>query len=366
MGGYVLTRYHLTDVPGVVDQNSAYYAEASVADNTAPQSASVDALSLDQITSQIQQLQLVRQTRLESACKLPVIAAFAGDNYNKILATYAQTNSNALEDKMISAVDLRLQGNPQYASQVVQCTNVQSPAPSTPATAALMTSSTANAFQWFGGDKWQTVQDALTKDSGPITQAANQAGIEPRLLVSNIFVEQMRLYNTEREYFKQYFSPLKIFATTNMFTWGVTSIKEQTAIQIENNLKDSSSPYYLGPQYEHLLDFTTDDPATERYNRLTDMKNHYYSYLYAALYIRELEQQWKNAGYPINYRPEIIATLYNISFAHSHPNADPQVGGSTLIIDNTTYSFGGLAYEYYYSGEMTNLFPYTKLHQPAQ
>lgn len=34
--------------------------------------------------------------------------------------------------------------------------------------------------------------------------------------------------------------------------------------------------------------------------------------------------QWEQAGFPIADRPEILATLYNIGFARSHPHADPK------------------------------------------
>jgi len=64
-------------------------------------------------------------------------------------------------------------------------------------------------------------------------------------------------------------------------------LKEETAKQIEQNLTDKNSPYYLGPNYEHLLDFQTADPDTERFNRLTDDKNHYYFLsLHRALFER--------------------------------------------------------------------------------
>ena len=107
------------------------------------------------------------------------------------------------------------------------------------------------------------------------------------------------------------------------------------------------------------MDFATGtDPVKERYNRLTDDKNHFYSYLYGALIIKEFESQWAKAGYPIDYRPEISATLFNIGFNHSLPKADPAVGGSTIEIEGDKYFFGSLAYEFYYSGELSQEFPF--------
>lgn len=52
----------------------------------------------------------------------------------------------------------------------------------------------------------------------------------------------------------------------------------------------------------------------ERIQRLTNEKDHYYSYLYAAIYMKELMTGWKKSGFDISDRPEIVATLYNIIF----------------------------------------------------
>jgi len=97
--------------------------------------------------------------------------------------------------------------------------------------------------------------------------------------------------------------------------------KRETAIQIEKNLKDSTSPYYLGSTYEHLLDFTTTNIEEERFIRMTDQHNHYGSYLYAGLYLHQIIKQWKNAGFPISNRVDILSTLYNIGFVGSKPNS---------------------------------------------
>ena len=68
--------------------------------------------------------------------------------------------------------------------------------------------------------------------------------------------------------------------------------------------------------------------------------------------------QWERAGFPIGDRPEILATLFNIGFEVSVPKANPLVGGSSLMIHNEPYTFGAIAYEYYYSGELFDLFPF--------
>jgi hypothetical protein len=138
------------------------------------------------------------------------------------------------------------------------------------------------------------------------------------------------------------------------------AIKESAAIDVENHLHEKKSVFYLGSQSEHALDFSSvSDVAKERLARLTDEKNHLFSYLYGGFELAQYRAQWERAGFPIGDRPEILATLYNIGFGKSKPNDHPQVGGSTIRIANTDYTFGALAFEFYYSGEMLDVFPYS-------
>lgn len=220
--------------------------------------------------------------------------------------------------------------------------------------------STAN-YYWQSLPEWQTLKAAIEKDAPVINRAALDAGISPRLLVANLAVEQLRFFFDDRESYKKFFAPLKILGSETQFSWGVMGVKESTALEIEKNLDDSSSPFYLGDSYSHLLDFpattTPSNIGQERFVRMTDQHDHYWSYLYAALYLRQVERQWRNAGYDISKRPEILATLFNIGFENSHPNADPHSGGAAIPIGNRIYSFGTLAGELYYSSELLTLFP---------
>jgi len=231
-----------------------------------------------------------------------------------------------------------------------------------------------NGTPWQDTQEWQVLSAAVTKDAPVIDQAAAASGVNPRLIVASLVVEQLRLFFTERGYFKQFFAPLQILGAQTQFSLGVMGMKDNTAAEVEANLQNPSSPYYPGPQYAHLLDYTSTstsasgtattslsatstDITSLRYTRLTNQENHYYSYLYAGLYLKEIETQWQNAGFPITNRPDILSTLYNIGFEHSTPNANPQVGGASIVINGVTYTFGGLAEQFYSSNLLTNLFP---------
>ena len=213
---------------------------------------------------------------------------------------------------------------------------------------------------WKQTEEWKTLKIAIISDKDVINRAAHEAQIEPRLIVAQLVVEQMRLFNSERETFKQIFQPLRILGVQSQFSWGVMGLKQDTAIAIEQHIKDNASSYYLGPLYEHVLDATSTDPNTERFNRLTDAHNHFYSYLYAGIFLKQIMVQWKNAGFDISNRPEILSTLFNIGFQHSTPNADPKVGGAEINIGGEKYIFGELAYVFYNSDELTAEFPRNK------
>lgn len=219
--------------------------------------------------------------------------------------------------------------------------------------------STDSNLPWPQTEEWNVLATALTKDQAVLSHAATDSDVPARLIAANLVAEQLRLFFTERQLYKQFFSPLKILGSQTQFSWGVMGMKEDTAVQVENYLKDPSSPYYPGDQYAHLLDFpaTTTDVSKARFTRMTDQHNHYWSYLYAGLYIKEIEAQWRAAGFPIDGNIAVLSTLYNIGFAHSNPNPQPKIGGAAITAGNQTYSFGGLAADFYNSNLLTDIFP---------
>jgi hypothetical protein len=210
---------------------------------------------------------------------------------------------------------------------------------------------------WETSEEWQVITAGLLKDKETILRASEYSGVPARMIVASVIAEQFRFFNSNRENYKKYLLPLGILGNGTQFSYGVAGIKTETAMDIEANLKDITSPYYLGSSYEQVLDFTSSDVDAERMTRLTNPKDHYFSYVYAGLFLKEIMAQWERAGYSIENRPEILATLFNIGFAHSIPNAQPQTGGSTFTVNETEYTFGGIAYEFYYSDQLVTDFP---------
>jgi len=332
--GFFAVKFHLTDASGRIDLNDRYFAQSASAIRSVGQTSVNPSLLATNL------------------CRAQALRKIFPENGSKILATYELTRSDVVLAKMLASAELYAGANSNYQTERKKCDDENS------ASSVLSNSQTdANLYGWISTPEWQTMKAALSKDIDVINQVSAQIGVPARLIVAQIVGEQLRLFHDNREVFKQFFQPLKILGNEVQFSLGVAGIKEETAKQIERNLTDKSSAYYLGPDYEKMLAFKTADPNQERFARLTDEHDRTYSYLYTALFLKQVETQWQKAGFDISDRPEILATIFNVGFIKSVPKADPQVGGSDITINGRVYTFGSLAYEFYYSGEMGDEFP---------
>lgn len=338
VAAFFAVRWHWTDVDGIVDKRSAELQ--SLADRIT---------EVKQDTAPAERM---------NVCKAYMLGEISGKNAQNIVATYDRTRSGALLANMVEAVAMHLNESPNslYREKIKQCEGGVGIDNGSERSKWNMIA--PNVFTWMNTEDWDTFKGAAVKDKDVIARVARETGVEPRLIVAQLVAEQLRLFNSDRAVYKRFFAPLKMLGSETKFSLGVTGVKEETAIKIESYVKDVTSPFYPGTQYEHLLDFKTDDVTTERYDRITDAHDHYYAYLYTALYLKEIMQQWSGAGFDIKNRPEILSTLFNIGFAHSKPKADPETGGAMIEIAGEKYSFGSLGYEFYYSGEMMDLFEY--------
>jgi hypothetical protein len=332
VGGWLGLRFGLTKTAGQVDFNDRYFK------NVAEQIRQVD-LSAPSA-----------KTIFNNNCQLLVINRFNPTLGRSLLEVYNNSRSEKVLAKALLAADIFLRSNQDYQNGLKACHDFYG------RLGESFSTGFDTSYNWLSTPEWQVLREAIAKDKDQINQAAQLAGISPRLIVGVLVGEQLRLYNSEREVYKQVFQPLKILGVQSQFSWGVTGLKEETAKQIETNLRDANSVFYLGGDKANLLDFKTADISTERFERLIDSHNHYYSYLYTAIYLKQLIVEWQKAGYNIENRPEILATLFNLGFTKSVPKANPQVGGAEIEIVGQKYSFGSLAYQFYYSGELSEEF----------
>jgi hypothetical protein len=334
-GGFFAVRLGLTNVKGAVDSSNNDFQKVADETKELKENGEADDLYKNQLL-----------------CEARVITAFAPINGKKITVVYEREKNDYVLSKMNFAASLRLKDKKDFTNSFEICkkeTKEQIAGAST-------VEQSQNLYTWADNEMWPVITESIIKEKDKINKASEEAGIEPRLLVAPLVVEQLRLYHTQREAYEKFFKPLKILGNANQMAMGVMAIKEKAAIAIEDHLKDKNSPYYLGEKYENLLDFKTEDHAKERYERLTTEKDHYYSYLYGALYLKQFISSWEKSDFPIDHRPEILGTLFNLGFERSDPKREPQVGGSELEILGTKYTFGALDFEFYYSGEMADEF----------
>jgi hypothetical protein len=333
----------LTDDSGVVDPNSRYFQEMHDKYNL---NFKVDSGSM-------------RKHRYEVLNRLILLNDFFPSNAQMVLAAYQNTGDERIALQMLDAVDLRMQNNSEYQRELrTMREKLNSHTDNT---------TKLSVFEWMNIEEWKHFKEALVKDKRSIDSAAKLAGIEARYIVACIVGEQVRLFNSRRERFKGLVAPLRNLALSTTFSYGVAGIKEPTALRIEQNLKNPSSPYYVGPEYENMLDYDTtksylnnlNDTFNIRVRRLVNY-DHFYSYLYTALFAKQIMKQWERAGYPVDHRPEIIASLFNLGFVKSQPKPNPEVGGAVFMVRDMQYSFGAIAYEFYFSGELQDEFPFQR------
>jgi hypothetical protein len=335
VGVYFAVRFHLTNVTGIIDNQSETFWNNQTLTNTENNISNISP---------------------ENYCLLSSLAKnFPAEVKN--ISELILANQDILAQQKISALSSAIGDNKNYKNEQERCLNKKL-AKITPDQINSLLGNIKSPFAWANTPEWQTFKIAVSRDVETLNTIEKATGIKKRLLVAELAAEQLRLFNSERAIFEQVFAPLKILGSQSQFSWGIMGLKPETAEKIESNLTNTTSPFYLGKNFETALKFNTSDTEQERFARITDEHNHYYAYLYSALYNKQIINQWQKAGFDISNRPEILATLYNIGFTNSTPKADPQMGGAQITVGDKDYSFGRLAYEFYYSDEITEEFPY--------
>jgi hypothetical protein len=212
---------------------------------------------------------------------------------------------------------------------------------------------------WNQTVQWEVVKGGLQKDVDVIKRVSSETGVPARMIAASVVPEQVRFFTDNREVFKRYFEPLKILASLSQFSLGVSGIKQKTAQDIEMYASDPASQFYPGDGMATLFAYSssTSDKDKELFNRLADDKDHYYSYLYTALYLKEITAQWQKAGFDVTDRPDVLVTLFNLGFNASEPKADPKAAGANITIGATKYPFGTLGALFWHSDELLAEFP---------
>lgn len=329
IGAWTIYKLGLTNNRGAIDQNNRYLAEIATIE------IPTDSISISAADA----------NRMIKMAALNKVFPFNGQIIWK--ATRYCENPQMI-DQMIAAAEVYIKDNEEYNNLKSELETILG-----------KNTNTINhhVVPWMNTQEWEALKVAILKDKKLIDSAAYLTGVEPRLIVGCLVGEQIRLFNSKRETYKKYLGPVKVLSVQSQFSLGVNGIKEFTARQVENNLKNDTSIFYMGKEYEHLLDFKTNEPDTERVARLVDYRNHLFSYIYTGCILHQTMLQWKRSGFDISDRPDLLFTLFNVGFPQSKPKADPKCGGSHITVADKIYTFGAIGFDFYYSGELAEEFP---------
>ena len=326
----------LTNNSGAVDNNYRYLMSVS---------------ELEQMKASDLTPQQRNTIWLEQYLKLAAFGKFYPENAHLILEAAQRSDNPLIVDRMIRAALLYADSSNDYGALFADLKKLYNSRPS---------HQSPTVIPWMATTEWEMLKASIAKDSNLLVQAGLLTGVEPRLIVACLVGEQIRLFNSNREIVKKYLGPVKMLSVQSQFSYGVNGIKEHTAKMVESHLKDTASEFYMGKHYENLLDFTTDNHEMERYNRLVDYRNHLYSYIYTGCILHQTMLQWRRAGFDISDRPDILCTLFNVGFSQSHPHGAPRCGGSHIRVDGRLYTFGAIGFDFYFSGDMSDIFPFWK------
>lgn len=337
IGAWGIYQLGLTNDRGAADQNHRSFL--TVAEMESLQGAKLSQERIDE------------QWALQYG-RLAALARYYPENARLMLAAAQRSGDPLVVDRMLAAARIYMDQNPALDSLGDRIEALLVAAPQR---------QQRNVIPWMDNPEWTVLKQAILRDSALINRAADLTGVEARLIVGCLIGEQVRLFHTDREVLKQYLGPVRTLGVQSQFSYGVNGIKERTAVAVEQHLTDPSSEYYMGRNFEHLLDYPGGvDQTQERYHRLVDYGNHLYSYLYTGCILHQTMLQWRRAGYDISDRPDILFTLFNVGFRQSVPKPNPVAGGSRITIEGRQYTFGAIGFDFYYSGELAEAFPYRR------
>lgn len=340
IGVALAVKFKWTNDGGNVDLNSRYFSEMAGKYNQGFETDSATFAKKERLFYQ----------------NLGLLSKYYPLNAKTILSAYQQTKDIQIGLRMLYAANLRMKNHKGYQETLKDFEKSASQA-------------SVSIYPWANFKEWKEFTKVVKADKKAIDSVAKITGVEARLIVMCLVGEQIRMFNSNREKFKQAVIPYtRLFLPRNR-GYGVTGILQNTALRIESNLFDKWSPFYPGEYYQQCLNLKDSFPELvvdtieahkfHTIQRLMQGGDHFYSYLYTAFFLRQFQAQWEKAGYSLAYRPEILGTLYNLGYQKSKPRKDPEVGGSTFRVGTKNYTFGGLCYEFYYSGELMDLYPLT-------
>ena len=329
-------KFKWTNNKGAIDENNRYFSQ--MADKYD------DELKLDSAS--------IEKKEFEFFQKLAVVAKYKPIDAKSISQAYYISKNPIVGLRMIDAFSIMMKNNQAFQNDISNIKKGKEP---------------LSIYEWSNYQVWKDFCKIVRKDRFAIDSVSRLTGVESRLIVMCMVGEQIRMFNSGREKFKKYVLPFnRIMLPTNR-GYGVTGILEHTALRIENTIFNKKSEFYAGDYFQNCINVNDSFPELvndtikahklKTIQRLIQRGDHYYSYLYTAFLLRQYQAHWERNGFTLENRPEILGSLFNLGYQKSKPKKNPEVGGSTFNVGGKDYTFGGLCFEFYYSGQLQELFP---------
>lgn len=181
-----------------------------------------------------------------------------------------------------------------------------------------------------------------------IKSVSLETKIDEKLLISAIWVEQLRYLTTNRWYAKDLIKQNKLLTNFSKFSYWLGGIKIDTFKTINTDLQEYDIDFYEKylKQYDEQakINWVYSDYEIQKI-----LEDEYSWILYSAWLIHSIKKKWELAWFPIDENYWIIITLYNM-WNKKDPHSTPDVWGSSISVTNwNTYYFWELwlvIYEY--------------------
>ena len=172
-GTYLALQFKLTNDKGAVDSNNRYFDEIKDKYNQ----------SFKKDTSK------TARKEYEVLHRALILNKYWPKNAELIIAAYQMSGNEKEALRMIDAAELHLQNNKAYLLEVAEYNKKLA--------SKSNTDSTGSIYEWMNIAEWTDFKFAVSKDKTIIDSVAKQTGVEPRLIVSVLVGEQIRLFNSK-------------------------------------------------------------------------------------------------------------------------------------------------------------------------
>lgn len=216
IGLAVASKFNLTNNNGLKDLNSRYFSSISNKNHNEWTQKNLDTNT---------------QTRLLFNYLSTTYDFYPVDATN-IYEQYYKAKDIETSFRMLEALKIKMKNNKAFIQALEKQTERKSYEKS--------------IYDWSNYQVWDDFCKNVIKDKKAIDSASAITGVESRLIVTCLVGEQVRMFNSKRELFKQYVMPFSYMIMPKNLSFGVTGMKESCARQIEWHLRDKNSPYYLG------------------------------------------------------------------------------------------------------------------------